>query len=505
MYENAVGTSQAKQEPPPGEEKHADGKGGLPKLWKEDPDLYFSWALSLGVIAGGHVLVDLLPDNDQLYTLTSLETAAIGKKFERAAREYLDTKNVTRVVCEEDMTADYFFYLFATAVQQNSQGGKSTREEKPSSRFKRGDRERTRQSTYNVKSSLGGLKPHKTSKIAKRGSLAQAAAPFVLILQDMHLLPHETQLALVEIFSRKTMPVAFASFLRGMSISNTGDSTMLVPGNMEINIPHIVVGLCTTLQVPTLDYICVSEDETNICPELFQSFLMRIPIKLPERSMITANKAKYNQNFRDDASGTLEESWEYSGNPGEELFRKDSVSSSRRRSTVHGEMAYDTKGGNKPRIFLWENSPSTITVGSYSIPAPATKTYCVMKVDLSPEKEKTASVHISSEMETHLYNIITALRMHPYVLSGPSSRCLTLLQNCAKVVASFTHNRDFVTPLDITDVVIEVLAHQIIPSFRSVPENQLPERSSHPKDWHPLTAARYIVATTIQFYVPTPR
>jgi len=549
----------------------AQKKTPLPVHWKESPDLYLSWALTVAALAEGHVLVDLLPATSQMYHLNRQENQVIGRRFENACKEYLDSSQVLLVQCEPHIAPDDFYMLFASYLQQPSNQAPNSGAEDGESRsigLKRGTGNQG--PAFRKRSERVGGRGHskqasksKTRKEASVGfggsvgslkvqfpSLKQTSGPVVFILQDIEKLSHETQMALVEILTLKTMPVSFVSNVFG----TTGgpESSVLVPGLFEIKTPHVVVALSTALQVPSLPSACLATESNSldrgIIPDLFQAFLLRVPIKLPQREEILANTF-----MGDPGEVDLEESHQsrhlrhhHSQSPTHvkqhELQQPTPHSKyiEAQRSVARNESFQengleidssllsdpDTEDGmfspwhsspNENAIplpnpgpggrLLWLGANDKIKVGQHDVGLPP-KFYRLNRVDVHLMLERKASVHVSYAMETHLADIITALRMHPSVLSGPSPRCFAMLQNCVKANAAMARKSPFASPADVTDVVVEVLAHQIVLTFPSFPHMDLGHGSSklsHPRDWHPMTAARYAVAQTAQFFIPTPR
>jgi MoxR-like ATPase len=140
------------------------------------------------------------------------------------------------------------------------------------------------------------------------------------------------------------------------------------------------------------------------------------------------------------------------------------------------------------------------------------KPWAINRADRSNCEERVRNVTLSIEMETYIHNIITALRMHPFVVDGPGPHAYTMLEQVSKAVAGIEKEKTYVTPTDVTDVVVEVLSHQIVLSFDYSPEGSdvtsLSTEGSeptHPRFWHPLPAARLLVGQVVHFHVPTLR
>ncbi|RKD87908.1 AAA family ATPase [Mangrovibacterium diazotrophicum] len=83
-------------------------------------------------------------------------------------------------------------------------------------------------------------------------------------------------------------------------------------------------------------------------------------------------------------------------------------------------------------------------------------------------------VQIESGLKNYIARIVTGTRNHKDIYLGASPRASIHLMNAAKAVAAI-EGRDFVTPADIKEVTVPVLAHRIILSPEKEMEGFRPE------------------------------
>jgi hypothetical protein len=596
-------------------------KNNLSGFWKQFPDAYLSWALAVSAVSEGHLFVDLLPHTAQMYELSKDEVEVVGRRFENAAREFLDTKHVIRIVCSRDMTPEYFYFVFATNLLQQQEtselpfvtaSGRSSSTAAPRGHRGSVGPQGRRSRSAAARGGEGGKQSaasqqhsqQQRSGKAPRGrpSLKFSDAPFVLILQGVEALSYDAQLALSEILTRKQMPGSFVPNLlsQGGSVS---EGAIPVRGLFELKHPHVVVALSTSLQVPTAEcgagrsglgglgasaplmrfsdsphvlddsslpqdlqqqqqLLLVQEQQQQqqqqqqllllqLGAQFFESFLLRIPIKLPERFHILsvdhqtsfsprhgsmqqphAQQQPYQQghhHHHHNHHHLLHHELGQGQHGQGQGLEEDPEPYAPFRGPLAGLQPPPPPpypppplspgaGSGRARRMLWPRADDTVHQGRLVIPKPSSedepKATYVMAVDLRQQRELAASVYLSFELDMHLSNIITALRMHPFVLSGPPPRVLPMLANSVRAVAGIVHGQGFVTPAHVTEVVVEALAHHLVLAFQPFPDIMFHDHTppwrgtlaprSHPRDWHPLTAARYIVAETTQYVVPPP-
>ena len=81
--------------------------------------------------------------------------------------------------------------------------------------------------------------------------------------------------------------------------------------------------------------------------------------------------------------------------------------------------------------------------------------------ELTLLQEAAASVHVEASVAEYAVKIVTATREHPELERGASTRAALALMAAAKATALWAE-RDFVTPLDVQEVVVPTLAHRLL-------------------------------------------
>lgn len=510
-------------------------------VWKMFPDRYFSWALTLANVAKGHLFVDLLPDTNQMYIMNDLESEKVGQRFEIATKKYLDldNKHVMRLLCRPGMTAQHLICALAAALREvNPSKVEEAQPSKMPNPRANNHRSRTKRRGGGKSSSV-----QTSTSLAKanRRSLNTSIAPLVYILQDVENLNHETQMALVEVMTRNTLPVTWMS--PGSESGNYPEH--LVPGKYDIREGSLlIVALSGALKYPKESYsanlqtfshnyldesfrmMAQNVEGNDISPLLFQAFHMRIPIKLPKRRGIGGLDLR-DVNRRDPPSLVGVSPMTFGS-------RDNSFKDDPPRSPA-GSIGMPAKVLAAPSL-LWPRDDDSVHVGSvgriklppggrgsdtmalvdlvHELDGSTLKPSMIIRADRSENEKRFREVCISIEVETYIHDIVTALRMHPFVLDGPGTHTFVMLEQVCKAVAAMEKKKTYVTPDDVTDVVVEVLSHQIVLSFDLVP-NELDVSSSskcdsdptqtHPRFWHPLSAARLLVGQVVHNHVPTLR
>lgn len=86
---------------------------------------------------------------------------------------------------------------------------------------------------------------------------------------------------------------------------------------------------------------------------------------------------------------------------------------------------------------------------------------CVDVDDVLALKRAVRTVHITAELEHYIVKIIRASRNREGVAMGASPRASLMLMQTAKAIA-LQENRTYVTPEDIQEMAVPVMAHRII-------------------------------------------
>jgi len=388
-------------------------------FFKEDPDAYFSWALCLCTAVKGHLYVDLLPQSKQMMQFTDDDPEILSHRFEVAVKEFLNTSKVITLRCGEEVSSDHIFYCF-TANLKTKQS--KVTDDSQSKKHSKGQRTRKKD-------------PFASKPVGEE--------PVVFILQDVELLPPQTQMTIVDIIEKRSMPVSFIQNPYG-----SRDPPLLYRGHFDIQVPFIIVALSTKLIVPSLQ-------PSPLSRSFLQSFCMRIPLKLPTNEWSKFLDFHYAAVERVKDQGRIEAPYLWSP------------------IKVHEDHQYYIQRISKQEFPRYHRGSS--------------------------------NVHMSLDIENYIRNLITALRMHAYVLDGPSTRVIDTLKACVKAhafirnpVEGISDSDKYTIPADVAGVVVEVISHQIVLIFRSFPKqiDVSSEERSHPSEWNELTAARFFVATS---------
>uniref|UniRef100_A0A7S3PG67 magnesium chelatase n=2 Tax=Aplanochytrium stocchinoi TaxID=215587 RepID=A0A7S3PG67_9STRA len=338
------------------------------------------------------------------------------------------------------------------------------------------------------------------------------------------------------------MPVKLVSM-------SAGSDPVLVSGVTPLPKRFLVVALTTAVPEHTLDFDAITlnsktttkqkqpRSSPSLLPGLYDEFLLRIPLKLPPRDLLV---------------NIMRQKVHASG------LGKQVTPISSEYPTAHGfaekEKAYNLH--EKTRrwtavanyCLLW---PSSLKVGSWSVMSNSigkgateedkdfSRVQRIVKDKLESQSLSVMRVHVSLAVKQQLRDVITALRTHHLVASGPSLQALQDLERAVRAVASSQHS-SFVSPHHILSVVIESLAHRIVLFKRNEgdgdggsslvestdgktqldTENSVTTRmqskvqgqptesgqyKNPPEHWHSVTAARLIVAQVFEHYVPVQR
>lgn len=86
---------------------------------------------------------------------------------------------------------------------------------------------------------------------------------------------------------------------------------------------------------------------------------------------------------------------------------------------------------------------------------------CVEVADVLALQKQVRAVHIDEELQHYIVQLVRASRNRPGVAMGASPRASLMLAQTAKAVA-LLENRTYVTPEDIQEIAVPVMAHRII-------------------------------------------
>ncbi len=86
---------------------------------------------------------------------------------------------------------------------------------------------------------------------------------------------------------------------------------------------------------------------------------------------------------------------------------------------------------------------------------------CVTGADIRALREQARAVHMSEELKRYVVDVVQATRAKPGVALGASPRASLALMKLSKALALFD-GLDFVTPEQIQEVAVEVIAHRMV-------------------------------------------
>ena len=275
--------------------------------WKSEADEYFSWALSVAALSKGHLLVDLIPEDNHLFSFSPEENRFLGIALEGAIRYCLDTSNVTRLVCSRHCTPENLYHAVARPMKKLMSSASSVMSKPDNSLsgeglFHQQKNTRRRQYTSALAEHGARLKPlgrqTKTSKFdteklqrlhEERTRELEIKLPYVFIVQDMELLPRKTQMALLELMVTGVMPIKLVTM-------TNGSDPIAVPGVTQLPLRFMVVALTSSVPQHTLEFDSVGvkeegvgqakADSSVLLPALFDQFLLRVPLKMPPRKQL---------------------------------------------------------------------------------------------------------------------------------------------------------------------------------------------------------------------------
>lgn len=470
--------------------------------YKSIPDVYFSWALSIVAASEGHLFVDLVSEGWAKCLMDKNQADLIGSRFEDAVKTYMDIDDdhVLRIFCDYSLSSDDLIMKIVSQLRKvypyddfkrrffRSMTRQSSASTSPNARNQDQHFLNTPDSPHQIDENLE-LKPE---FFAKR---------IVLILQDIELLCHRTQMALVEVLSAKNIPLhhyAGSAFGRdSFSIKHKQEVESMWCGSL------LVVALSTSLQVPSVSYSPLENAAVfgrgsnyhQISPKLFESFAMRISILMPMYARIDPNgNAKTSPAFQTETEAvgidTQREKDRFTPClwlPEELVTDTDETGCEETHSEVHNPQ-----------------SDSTMTCISKFKP------FYLNQKTTEKAYEKIKTMTWSPIMERYLRDVITAIRMSSYIFQGVSPRSYNILKDTINAMVAITQDRRYVTPTDVRDLVIEVLAHRIIQSYHAFPEFEseeapLPFHVPDPKTLHPVSANCVAIAQIVQYCVPMPR
>jgi hypothetical protein len=267
------------------------------------------------------------------------------------------------------------------------------------------------------------------------------------------------------------------------------------------NVQRIYVNKCTRTNA------CLPQQRrVPVLPlAFFSSFLLRIPL---DPSKLALNKRR-----QPSLSPSGSRSPRSQGNTS---IGATTLSSFRDRASAYNENIKFALGDQKLRIESPRGGTDTY-IGADRIsrgPSHAQRLEGLLTGDLVGLQSLAQRTYLSHETRLHLRDMISALRMHPLIAHGPSLDAWVQLERATTGVAVLT-GRTFVTATDVMEIVVETLSHLIILTEYGADNGRMESLSKDAEppvcfvkpgaDWHPLTAARFVVHQVYEFYLPVLR
>jgi len=99
----------------------------------------------------------------------------------------------------------------------------------------------------------------------------------------------------------------------------------------------------------------------------------------------------------------------------------------------------------------------------------------VTKDELKEIKKEIQKIHVDDELTRYMLQIVFASRdSHPHLTYGASPRASIDLFKASRAHA-YIKGKEFVTPLDVAEVVYDVLRHRIILNYQALSQNITPD------------------------------
>jgi hypothetical protein len=427
--------------------------------FKRNPTDYFIWTLDMCIIAGGcsAMLVDFVPENGTLQSLTLIECDTLAKSLEktinkRTMRPFGKRPTVSRMLCGFHNTPETFYQEVVRAVR--------------------------------LVAAMRSVSENETDE----------SIPHVFIMQDLERAPPRVLACLDELITTQllTAPTSSNSFA-GLS------ETIRLPS------PFVILG--TTSKLPrssaTTSLYGGNLDPPALPERLLNAFLLRIPILLPvvttsitPSSVVAGNTTNGIPNNNNNNNNMSAPSTPSSLIPQPPPPPPPPSASIEQRESVVDHTSSNSGHPNNNNNIMSEHHSSQQhrqQQQQQQIQHPQQQIFSTNRRQLNP-----SNVYCSSKLTFFMRDVITALRSHPLVCSGPGPLVSEIWILAAKTCAALRGSR-YVVPQDLFATVIEVLAHRIV----VVDIGQQQQRSSIPNSEggeiilpppHPVVLARTIVA-----------
>jgi hypothetical protein len=85
---------------------------------KQRPNDYFSWALTVTLLARGHLFVDLLPADGRIKAYRDEDDARAGQLLAEAVHDLIEDVTVVRFFCSADTTPEDVSLAIARAISE---------------------------------------------------------------------------------------------------------------------------------------------------------------------------------------------------------------------------------------------------------------------------------------------------------------------------------------------------------------------------------------------------
>ncbi len=310
----------------------------------------------------------------------------------------------------------------------------------------------------------------------------QYHAPHIFIVQDIDQAPVKTQFLLIDII--KTKKIA-PSLSKAKDITLDGSH---LSGIIELPKPFVFVATSTMLSSPTISKHISESDEyfglsasslmlhrLTLPLELLECFMLRIPIILPTKAVHDERVEKEMRlRKKEEDRANVERIREKFRQQGLRRIANNSQSklpSSLSTSTIgyKNSQSFSDKSQSNRAIPMQQGSKDEKSRNPEELPKPppikvANPNLLVPVMDITDIGRKInicSSVFISKIISRQIRDILTSLRTHPAVSSGPVLNVNHFIEKAAKAEAAL-QGRSFVTPGHLLNVIVEVLAHRFV-------------------------------------------
>lgn len=340
----------------------------------------------------------------------------------------------------------------------------------------------SKQSRADVATSTLSSNPTLKASSTSSSLANQYHAPHIFIVQDIDQAPLKTQLLLIDIIKTKKIS---SSLSKAKDIILDGS---YISGIIDLPRPFVFVATSTVLSSPTISKHVSESDEyfglsasslmlhrLTLPLELLECFMLRIPIILPtkavhdervEKEMMLRKKEEDRANVE-----RIREKFRQQGLRRIANNSQSKLPSSLSSSSIghRNAQSFSDKSQSNRAMPMQQGNNNEKSRNPEGLPKPPpvkviNPNLLVPVMDITDIGRKInicSSVFISKIISRQIRDIITSLRTHPAVSSGPALSVNHFIEKAAKAEAAL-QGRSFVTPSHLLNVIVEVLAHRFI-------------------------------------------